>query len=184
LEDEPTLVRAVKAVKRTMAQDHVLRDGYFNTITSLLSVIVVLISYWTNRLYGGVSIAFILLGIGRICNSRRKLTRIGLGISSILFGMGLGLPISGFEIPYHPILLRIYHPTIQSLTHNVGIILLQSILFRDIGIVIAMKLAQWRRLKEEEIKRQEKLRGIFYTPKKAKGGGVSGGRNIGLRSGR
>jgi hypothetical protein len=167
LEDEPTLVRAVKAVKRAMARDKYIRLAYFNVLTSLFANILVFICWITSQTRMGITFAFLVLGLARIGISR-NIGNILTGIHSILFGLFLGLPISSLEIPYHPILLKLYNPAMQSFLQLLGITLLFGILFRDVTIIISLKLEQRRKLKLEEEKRQEKLRGIFYTPVKQK----------------
>ena len=168
LEDEPTLVRAVKAVKRTMAQDKYFRDAYINSIVSFLANIVLFASWGMNRTRRGISFSFIVLGIGRIITSKWRL-RIITGLTSVGIGGVLGLPVSGLLIPYHPLILRLYSPEIQHLSHYLAITILVVILSRDIVRIVVLKREQWEKLRREELKRQEKMRGIFYTPVKSKG---------------
>ena len=121
LEDEPTLVRAVKAVKRTMAQDKHLREAYINAIVSTIPNVLLFALWGLNRIQGGVSFAFIVLGIGRIITSRWRLGQIFSGITQFFIGGVLGLPISGLLIPYHPLLLRLYSPETQHLARHLAI---------------------------------------------------------------
>ena len=113
LDDEPTLVRAVKAVKRTMAQDKHLREAYITAVVSIIPNVLLLALWWLNRSQEGVNFAFIVLGIGRLVTSRWRLSQIFVGITQVVIGGLLGLPISGLLIPYHPILLRLYSPDTQ-----------------------------------------------------------------------
>jgi hypothetical protein len=181
LEDEPTLVRAVKAVKRTMAQDKHLREAYINAVVSIIPNVLLLASWGLNRAQAGVSHAFFVLGIGRIITSRWRLGQIFSGITLLFIGGALGLPISGLLIPYHPLLLRLYSPGIQHLAHRLAIATLLIISSRDIVRIVTLKREQWEKLRRKEIKRQEKMRGIFYTPRKSKGvaGKSVNGRTVG-----
>lgn len=168
LDDEPTLVRAVKAVKRTMAQDKHIREAYVNAVISIIPNVLLLALWGLNRTQEGVSFAFTILGIGGLVTSRWRLGQIFVGITQVVIGGLLGLPISGLLIPYHPILLRLYSPDIQRISHHLAIATLTVILSRDIVKIISLKREQWEKLRKEEIKRQEKMRGIFYTPGKSK----------------
>jgi hypothetical protein len=165
LDDEPTLVRAVKSVKRSMARNQHLQNRYLSLTTSLIPNLVMIFSRATR---GGISISFIIFGVGRIIISRWRIGMISLGICAFIFGCILGLPISGLMIPYHPFLLRVYNPAFQYSIHLVGVIILLVILARDVVFIVTLKYYEWKKLKREEEQRQQKLRGIFYTPVKSK----------------
>lgn len=169
LEDEPTLVRAVKAVKRSMAQDERLRDGYIVLMTSLFANIGSLIAWWIGRIQVGVCVGFIAVGVGRIGVSRGRLSRVIIGLGAIILGVGVGIPVSGLNIPRHPLVLRLYTPPVQSLLYRVTISLLVVIFTYDVSAIIQLKREKWKKLKAEEKKRQQRMRGIFYTPVKSKG---------------
>jgi hypothetical protein len=166
LEDEPTFVRAVKAVKRTMARDKHLQEAYISAVVSLVPNLSLLVSWGLNRPEVGVSLAFIVPGIGRITTSRWRLGQIFAGITLLVIGGVLGLPVSGLLIPYHSLLLHLYSPDVTHISRRIAIAALLGILSRDIVKIVTLKRERWERLRKEEIKRKEKMRGIFYTPGK------------------
>lgn len=183
LEDEPILVRTVKSLKRQMAKNQHLRNTYFNITTSFISILI-LFGMWIGNRDWGVSLSFLTFGIGRICLSRRKFVgNIIMGFCSIVFGVIIGVPTSGFEIPYHPLLLKLYDPTSQKYTQIFGVIVLFGNLVWDIRGLVLLKLEEWKKIKEEKGRRQEKMRGIFYAPEKTKGGGGTRRGRIGDGSG-
>jgi hypothetical protein len=158
-----------------MAQDKRLREAYINAVVSIVPSVLLFTSWAVNRSQGGVSFAFIVLGIGRIVTSRWRVSQIFAGITQLFIGGALGLPISGLLIPYHPLLLLLYSPKIQHFSHHLSIATLVIILSRDIVRIVSLKREKREKLRKEEIKRQEKMRGIFYTPGKSKG---VAGRNV------
>jgi hypothetical protein len=166
LEDEPTLVRAVKAVKRTMARDERVKRGYISLTISSLANLIVFVAWFAGGSRMGVAFAYIGLGVGWILTSQREVLTMAGGGLAVVFGMVFLLPVSGVHVPYHPFLLRLYHPSIQSLLQRVGVFVLLVVMARDIMTIVNLKLEQWRLAKMEEERRQEKMRGIFYTPVK------------------
>ena len=166
LDDEPTLVRAVKAVKRTVARNRHFQKAYIALVISLIAVIVLLSFRGSQK---GVSLSLIVFGTGRVFFSNWRVIPIFTGLFTIDFGVFLGIPVSGLEIPYHPLLLRIYHPTNQFASCALGLIFLFSVLCRDIFILVTLKLERWKKQNQEKEERERKLRGIFYTPVKKDG---------------
>jgi len=67
-----------------------------------------------------------------------------------------------------------------SIYYNIGMVVLFGIFVRDGVMIIQLKLEQVENQKREERKRQEKLRGIFYTPGKGTSSSVrtGGGRSL------
>ena len=152
-----------------MAQDRHLKEAYITLITSLLPNMLIFVSWVVDQTREGVSCALIIMGIGWILSSRRRIGTIIMGAIVILFGIGLGIPVSGLVLPFHPILLRLYSPTTQFLSHHLAITALLIIFTRNIFTIITLKQEQWNKLRREEIARQEKMKGIFYTPTKSRG---------------
>lgn len=111
LDDEPTLVRAVKAVKRNMARDKHLHRAYGQLAISTTATLLLGLAAKFSRFQGGLSVAYIAWGVGRVVLDYRIPTFL-TSILAILFGVLIGLPVSGLVIPYHPFLLRIYDPRI------------------------------------------------------------------------
>ena len=162
LEDEPTIVRAVKSVKRSMERNNQLRKSIIAlTISSVAGIVAAVV---------GVPVAYSVWGIARVAISRGRLSDLSAGMVATLFAMWIGLPYTGIEVPYHRLLLVAYHPSIQLLAHRIGVTILVVILSRDVARVVQIKTEQRRKAKEKEEARQQKMRGIFYTPRKEKGG--------------
>lgn len=172
LDDEPTLVRAVKAVKRNMARDKHLHRAYGQLAISTTATLLFGLSAKFSRFQGGLSAAYIAWAVGRVVLDYRISTFL-TSILAILFGLLIGLPVSGLVIPYHPILLRLYDPRIQNTLRVAGAILLVGVLARDSAIVITMKLDRRKMAAEEERKRQERMKGIFYAKPAPAGRSVS-----------
>ena len=175
LEDEPTLVRAVKAVKRSMARDEGLRRGYVSLAVSGIINAILVMSWIYGWISGGVILGFMILGMKEILDSRtgagdkggiRTWRSIAMGSLSILFSTMLLLPSTGLQVPYHPLLLNIYSPPIQTLVLRLGAFLLVALLARDISRVVRLKMERWEAARREEERRRRKLKGIFYTPVK------------------
>ena len=163
----------MKAVRRTIARDKHLQEAYISAVVSVIPNVSLLVSWGLNRSKMGVSLAFIVLGFGRITTSRWRLGQIFAGITQLVIGGVLGLPVSGLLIPYHPLLLRLYSQDITHISHRIAIAALLLILSRDIVGIVTLKRERWERLRKEEIKRKEKMRGIFYTPGKPRAAGNS-----------
>jgi hypothetical protein len=165
LEDEPTLVRAVKAVKRTMARDERVRRGYINLAIAALANLVGLGGWVLGGRKVGVALSWLLLG-GAWSSTRLRGGLLG-GVAAVIFGLMIMVPALGVTIPYHLWIVRFYHPSIQSLLHHLSMFMLVAILGWDISVLVNFKLEQRRMAKMEEERRREKMRGIFYTPAKA-----------------
>ena len=163
LDDEPTLVRAVKAVKRSMAKDKRLHQAYVNIAISTLATVILAVATKFSRFRNGLSSAYFIWGIGRIVSNYHQVTTFLTGIPAITFGVMMGLPVSGLVIPYHRALLQFYDPRIQTVLQITGVVLLVGILARDIVILFAIRIDRRRKAEEEERKRQEKIKGIFFT---------------------
>jgi hypothetical protein len=177
LDDEPTLVRAVKAVKRNMARDKHLHRAYAHLAISTTATLLLGLSTKFSRFQGGLSAAYIAWGVARVALDYRIPTLL-TSILALLFGVIMGLPVSGLVIPYHPILLRLYDPRIQNTLRAAGAILLVGVLARDAAIVVTMKLDRRKVAAEEERKRQERVKGIFYAKP-----APAGGRSVNLWNG-
>jgi len=177
------LVRAVKAVKRSMARDKHLHQAYVNTATSALATAVLSLATKFSRFSSGLSGAYVTWGIGRIVSNSHQITAFLTGIPAITFGVIMCLPGSGLVIPYHPLVLRFYDPRIQSVLQIAGVIFLIGILARDIAILVAIKLDRRRKAAEEERKRQEKMKGIFYTEPARTRDVAASGRSVNLWNG-
>lgn len=183
LDDEPTLVRAVKAVRRNMERDKGLHQAYVNVALSTIVSLILGISAQFSRFQGGLSGAYITWGIARIA-SDYTVTTLLTSVSTIVFGVIIGLPVSGLVIPYHPLLLRFYDPRIQGVLQAAGVFLLIGILAHETALLITMKLDRRRKAAEEERKRQEKMKGIFYTnPAKVRDITPAAGKNVSLWDG-
>jgi hypothetical protein len=161
LDDEPSLVRAVKRVKRTMEQDERFRERYISLVISLGASLSMGIGWWIQHMKITVSSGLCVIGLVRIIQSRLRWTMISQGVVITLLGVVLQTRIL---------------PAIHLVLQHVGIILLVVITTHDITSLILLKLQVRNKRKQEEFARQEKMRGIFYTPVK------SAGRSIGFRA--
>jgi len=161
LDDEPTLVRAVKAVKRTMARDERLKRGYMALAVSTAASLLMGVGVWLGGLRVGVVSGLVMLGGGFV-----YLRSIALGGAILMMAWIFGLPMTGIMVPYHPVLLHIYHPTVQSCLQLLGVVGVVSVLVRDIVRVVILRRERAEKRKKEELDRQQKLKGIFYTPAK------------------
>lgn len=170
LDDEPTLVRAVKAVKRTIEKDQRLKRGYIALAISVVAVVLMGLGMWLGGLRGGV--VFGLTGLGCGCMTQRS---VFMSVVSLVVSGILAIPVSGFMIPYHPAILRIYQPGIQLSFQFLGVTMIIGVLVRDLFIIINLKREQWEKRRKEEEQRQQKLKGIFYTPAKQQKRAVSSG---------
>jgi hypothetical protein len=170
LDDEPTLVRAVKAVKRSMARNQHLRDGYIDLFISFLATLIMFILRCTRL---SVSIVFLIVGMGRVFLARGDWIRGMMGVGGIVFGVAFGVPVSGVMVPYHRLIIWIYNPAFQSVVHVIAVTSLVMVLGNDVVAIVRLKVDEWRKLKKEEEARQQKLRGIFYMPAQPKGKGKS-----------
>lgn len=180
LDDEPTLVRAVKSVKRSMERNVLLQESIIAASISCVASIVGLI-FWRSV---GIPLAFLVWGVVRVGLSRgRRWGSIVGGVVAMVFVVWIGFPFTGLEVPYHWFLLVAHHPSIQVLAHRIGGAVLLVILGRDIMKVVQIKMEQRRKVKEEEEARQQKMRGIFYTPQKGKGGRSVSEKTVGKRTG-
>ena len=177
LDDEPTLVRAVKAVKRNMARDKHLHRAYAQLALSSATTLLLGLSAKLSRFQGGLGTAYIAWAVGRVVLDYRIPTVL-TSILSMVFGVVMGLPVSGVVIPYHPVLLRLYDPRIQKALRVAGAILLVGVLARDIAILVTMKLDRRRVAAEEERKREKRMKGIFYAKP-----APTGGRSVSLWNG-
>lgn len=164
LDDEPTLVRAVKSVKRSMERNVRLRESIIGLSISSVAGLIALV-FWKSV---GIPLAFLVWGLGRVAVSQWRWRSVLAGIGSLMFAVWTGFPFTGVEVPYHRLLLVAYHPAIQLLAQRIGGAVLLVLLGRDVIKVAQIKMNQWRKVKEEEEARQQKMRGIFYTPQKGK----------------
>lgn len=182
LDDEPTLVRAVKAVKRNMERDERVRERVISLAISTFANICMGIGRYTQRTQAGISIGLLLTGIGRLLSSRLRWTII---LESMLLStLGGILVLPSRVTPY-----GLDSPAITLLLKHVGTASLLVTLTHDIINLITLKLERRTKQKRDEIARQEKMRGIFYTPAKPKsvatrsvsfrGGGGTAIRGIG-----
>ena len=178
LDDEPTLVRAVKSVKRSMERNVHLQQSIIALATSCVAGCIAVV-WWKSV---GLPLAFLAWGVARVAVSRGRVGIVIAGVMAVVFAVWIGLPFTGVEVAYHYLLLIAYHPTIQVLAHRIGGTILLVILGRDGTRVVQIKMKQWRKVKEEEEARQQKMRGIFYTPQKGKGRSVSE-KTVGKRAG-
>jgi hypothetical protein len=177
LDDEPTLVRAVRTVRRNIARDKHIYRAYGYLAVSTITTLLLGLSAKFSRFQGGLSVAYIAWGVGRVVFDYRIPTFL-TSILAILFGVLMGLPVSGLVIPYHPILLRLYDPRIQNTLRVAGAILLVGVLARDTAILVTMKLDRRKMAAEEERKRQERKKGTFYAKP-----APTGGRSVNLWNG-
>jgi len=170
LDDEPTLVRAVKAVKRTIEKDQRLKRGYIGLAISVVAVVLMGLGIWLGGLRGGVVFGLTGLGCGLMTQRSLFMSAVSIVLSGIL-----AVPVSGVMIPYHPAVLRIYQPGIQRSLQFLGVMMIIGVLVRNLFIIINLKREQWEKRRKEEEQRQQKLKGIFYTPAKQQKRAVSSG---------
>jgi hypothetical protein len=156
LDDEPTLVRAVKSVKRTIARNEKLKKAYFGLAFSGVASIAFIVGIKYRTDFGVVCGLVILAG-----GLRSMVALVQLVVAGIL-----GLPIIGIAVPYHPVLLRIYNPAVQVILRYFGAFIIIGQTLRDVILIINLKREEWETRKKEKRERQEKLKGIFYTPTK------------------
>jgi hypothetical protein len=193
-------VRAVKAVRRSMARDQGLRRGYVGLCVSGVVMAVLAGSWRGGWERGGVGIGVLVLVLTRFGGEGVGGGMQGNGVQgsgiqggwiqgmvlkswSLLFSIILLLPYSGFQIPYHPLLVKLYSPPIQILLLRLGTLFLVSLFAGDISRIVRLKRDQWDRIHREEEQRREKVRGIFYTPMKKSSSERGSGRGGRLASG-
>src|SRR5579859_4238690 len=177
LDDEPTLVRAVKRIKRNMARDERVREGYTSLAVSGFAVLLGLLGWGVGWMKVAVCLALLHVGIGRLMFGRGVVGWVE-GIMAIVLGLTVGVPLTGIEVPYSRFILRLYSPPIQMLLHTASTALLLISLARDITAIITLRLDQIRQAKRDEEQRQQKMRGIFYTPVKPGKGSSSVARSV------
>jgi hypothetical protein len=173
LDDEPTLVRAVKAVKRSMERDERVRERFMSLAISTFANICMGIGRYIQRTRTGLSIGLLATGIGRLLSSRLRWTIILESMVLSTLGGVLVLPSS--VTPY-----ALDSPVITLLLKHVGTASLLVTLTHDITNLITLKLERRAKQKRDEIARQEKMRGIFYTPVKPKSAAT---RSVSFRGG-
>jgi hypothetical protein len=153
-----------------MQRDERVRQGYINLTISFMANAVIALSWYFGIFKGGVCMGYFIFGIAKVFLSPRHLLSLISGVGAIVLGVIMVFPVSGIVVPYHPILLRVYNPRIQFVGYIGGMIILLLCLGRDIMGNVMIKMDQWNKVKKEKEEREQKMRGIFYTPIKPKGG--------------
>lgn len=156
-------MRAIKAMKRSMARDERVRESYIKLAVSVCACIVVA---FTKGSRAGVSIAYIFCGGVWCIVLKWYVWRFIAAVMATLFGCAVGLPVSGVTIPSHPFFVRLYNPRFQLYVHYMAVIVLVVILQQDMVSSVKLKLDQWRKSKEEEEQRKQKMKGLLHTPSK------------------
>lgn len=133
LEDEPTLVRAVKSVKRTMAKNEKLKRVYTALTFSAAATSVAILLLFSIKL--AVIVALVVL----------QFRSVAATVVILAFSV---LPL--FD-----------HPS--TLLEYIGGTLVISTLVYDIIMLILIKREESENRRKEQMEREKKLRKIFYT---------------------
>jgi hypothetical protein len=144
-----------------MERDERFRERYISLFISIGVNLSMGIGWWIQRIKITISLGLCVIGIIRILQSRFRWTMISQGVSLIILSVVLQTRIL-------PLSLGIY-----LLLQHVGIILVIVITALDITSLMLLKLQVRNKRKQEEFARQEKMRGIFYTPVKSAGKSIS-----------
>ena len=86
----------------------------------------------------------------------------------MILGILVLLPVVGIQVPYHPFLLKIYNPSVQTVLLRLGVLFFFGMLARDFAQVVQIRIHRWEMTRKEEEERKGKLKRIFRTPVKAK----------------
>jgi hypothetical protein len=176
LEDEPTLVRAVKSVKRSLAQNEEIRNVYVNMALSSVATVIMTIFQFSEW---GIGISLGFFGITQMIRAIvDKSIRFSAYTTVVTFVMGAGVATLGtllieVKTATDGLFTRdlpVQRSTIVRIISAVGGSIILSYLVYSIYVLVTLKLQQRKKAREEELKRQQKLRGIFYTPVKPEKG--------------
>ena len=178
LDDEPTLVRAVKSMKRSMERDERVKKIYLSLGIYVAGIIPLGTGFQMSGIKDGV--AWMALCIGPYLLIQRSLLTVFIGLVFILVGGVTSFSRFQVLVPFHPVVSRLYTPIAESIAlafasvvENIALAVVLAlwvfIIARDIASLVNLRLESVKKRKQEEEERQQKLKGIFYTPTKPTG---------------
>ena len=175
LDDEPTLVRAVKSMKRSMERDERVKKIYLSLGIYVAGIIPLGIGFQMSGIKDGV--AWMAWCIGPYLLIQQSLWTVFIGLVFILVGGVTSLSRFQVLVPFHPVVSLLYTPIAESIAlafvsavENIALAVVLAlwvfIIARDITSLVNLRLEGVKKRKQEEDERQQKLKGIFYTPTK------------------